>query len=224
MTEKSPKRALVVLSGGMDSATVLYWAKHHYQTVGAISFAYGQKHQSQELSAAKTLAHDLEHYAVLDLTQAFEGFKSHLLAGQADVPDGHYTAPSMSKTVVPFRNGIMLSVAAGYAESRGYDILLIGAHAGDHAIYPDCRAPFLASMHEAVYAGTDGKVMMLAPFMTSTKDEIVKVGDSLGVPYEQTYSCYRGGVKHCGRCGTCTERHEAFALNEIPDPTEYEPA
>lgn len=156
----------------------------------------------------------------IDLERVFRNFKSSLL-GQGEIPEGHYASENMKSTVVPFRNGIMLSVAAGLAESLGYDAIMLGSHGGDHFIYPDCRPEFVERMAQAVKAGTDGKVVLQTPFERMTKADIVGIGSRLGVDFRDTYSCYKGGEKHCGRCGTCVERKEAFVLAGVEDPTEY---
>ena len=137
-------------------------------------------------------------------------------------PEGHYADPTMKKTVVPFRNGIMLSIAAGYAESLGASQVILGNHFGDHAIYPDCRKDFITPMAEAIKHGTYGEIALLSPFCEVDKTEIAKIGASLGVPFELTWSCYKGGDKHCGKCGTCVERIEAFRLAGVIDLTAYE--
>ena len=128
----------------------------------------------------------------------------------------------MQQTVVPFRNGIMLAIAAGYAESTGAQGLVIAAHSGDHAIYPDCRPAFMNAMAEAIKQGTYAHLEIIAPFLKCTKADILRRGVELGVDYSRTYSCYKGGAKHCGRCGTCVERREAFLLAGVEDPTGYE--
>ena len=138
------------------------------------------------------------------------------------IPDGGYDTDNMKSTVVPFRNGIMLSVACGLAESRGLKHVLIANHGGDHAIYPDCRRPFVEAMDLAMREGTYINVSILAPYTDITKADIVARGSKLGVNYADTYSCYKGGERHCGTCGTCTERKEAFAVSGVPDPTSYE--
>jgi 7-cyano-7-deazaguanine synthase len=130
----------------------------------------------------------------------------------------------MRVTVVPNRNAIMLSVAFGVAASRGYDAVAIGVHTGDHAIYPDCRAEFIQAFDrmERVSLGEWWRVGLMAPFVHMTKADIVTVGDDIGIPFADTWSCYEGGEVHCGRCGTCVERKEAFGLAGVPDPTVYE--
>ncbi|MGH2639051.1 MAG: 7-cyano-7-deazaguanine synthase, partial [Rhabdochlamydiaceae bacterium] len=134
----------------------------------------------------------------------------------------HYAAENMKQTVVPFRNGIMISIAVGYAESIGASVVAYGNHAGDHAIYPDCRPKFFEAMFEAAYAGTFARIKLSSPFLNITKTDIVRIGVLLGVPYDLTYSCYKAlGPSHCGVCGACTERKEAFRDSRVPDPTVY---
>lgn len=215
---------LVVLSGGMDSTTALAWAKANPEmnVVGALSFWYGSKHNDQEWNSAQAVA---DHYGVpvkrARLDFVAETFKSDLLKTGGEVPEGHYADPTMQKTVVPFRNGIMLSIAAGYAESVGADAVILGNHFGDHAVYPDCRADFVEPMKAAIEAGTYAKIKLISPFVGVDKTEIARQGAALGVPYVLTYSCYKGGHVHCGKCGTCFERREAFSLAGVQDPTEY---
>jgi 7-cyano-7-deazaguanine synthase len=144
------------------------------------------------------------------------------LEGADAVPEGHYQDKNMKSTVVPFRNGIMLSIACGLAESRGLTKVLIANHAGDHAIYPDCRATFIDAMNQAMAYGTYEHINIYAPYTSLSKTDIAKVGKVLGIDYSKTYSCYKGGEKHCGKCGTCVERKEALRDAGIDDPTEYE--
>lgn len=172
---------------------------------------------------AATLAafYRVEH-KVCRLDFIAQHFHSDLLSRGGDIPEGHYADPSMALTVVPFRNGIMLSLAAGYAESIGAEEVIIGNHAGDHPIYPDCRIEFIEAMNQATRAGTYLGVRITSPFVLVSKAYIVHLGHQLGVPMELTYSCYKGGEAHCGKCGTCVERREAFALAGVADPTHYE--
>jgi 7-cyano-7-deazaguanine synthase len=150
-----------------------------------------------------------------------EEFASDLLSGGGEIPDGHYEEASMKSTVVPFRNGIMLSIAAGFAESRGAEAVVIAAHSGDHAIYPDCRESFLEPMACAIREGTYARIELLRPFVAMDKAAIARQGAELGVDFSRTWSCYKGGEIHCGTCGTCVERREAFELAGLPDPTAY---
>jgi len=212
------KDSLVILSGGMDSTTVLY---HELHRVGqAVSFNYGSKHNDSEIKHARLTCEKLNiPHIVIDLESAFKHFNSALLNPDHAIPEGHYEEETMKATVVPFRNGIMLSVAAGLAESLGLAYIVLGNHAGDHAVYPDCRADFIAQMNGAILMGTGGMVHIRAPFTQITKQEIAELGAKLGVPWVDTYSCYKGGKYHCGRCSTCVER--IWALRYLGDPTLY---
>lgn len=216
-------KALVILSGGLDSTTALYWAKNQFDELEAISFYYGSKHNDQEYKYAqaqcKKLGVKLTRIS-LDFINKF--FKSDLLQSGGEIPEGYYTAENMKSTVVPFRNGIMLSIAAGFAESNDCDVLVLGNHSGDHAIYPDCRPEFIEGIKTAIYEGTAKNIGVISPFCNISKTDIVKLGSKLGVDFSLTYSCYKGGEKHCGKCGTCTERKEAFEQAGVKDPTEYE--
>jgi len=215
-------KVVVLLSGGMDSVTSLYDAAKAHDVMAAVSFHYGSKHNDREIPFARWHAVQLGlPYTRIPLDFIASSFASDLLTSGGEIPKGHYEEDSMKKTVVPFRNGIMLSIAAGYAESIGAEGLVIAAHAGDHAIYPDCREAFLRAMAEAVRAGTYAEVKLLRPFVTMTKADIARRGFELGVDYAKTWSCYVGGETHCGECGTCVERREAFLLAGIPDPTPY---
>lgn len=216
-------KILVLLSGGMDSTTALHWAAREHEVAGAVSFDYGSKHNHREIPMAAWQAVQLGvRHEVVRLDFVNRLFASHLLQSGGDIPEGHYADENMKRTVVPFRNGIMLSVACGLAESRGAEALVIAAHGGDHAIYPDCREPFLRAMAEAMRHGTYAGIALLRPFIDCDKAEIVRRGAALGVDYAQTWSCYKGGEIHCGQCGTCVERREAFILAGVPDPTVYE--
>lgn len=216
------KRVVVLLSGGMDSVVALHWAAREHEVTAAISFAYGAKHNAREIPMAAWHAERLgvPHVSV-SLGFIGEHFASDLLAGGGAIPKGHYEEESMRKTVVPFRNGIMLAAAAGFAESRGARALVIAAHAGDHAIYPDCREGFMAAMAEAIRLGTYAGIGVLRPFISLSKADIARAGHEIGVDFGMTWSCYAGGETHCGECGTCVERREAFLLSGVPDPTRY---
>lgn len=223
--ERPQMRPVVVLSGGMDSATALAVAVKMFgaENVKTITFNYGSKHNAKENVAAAALA---ERYGVsnklISLPFVNELFKSDLLASGGEVPEGHYAEDTMKRTVVPYRNAIMLSIAAGYAASVGGNSLWLGNHAGDHAVYPDCREEFTKPFEEALLKGDWNPVRVDRPFEKVSKADIVKAGAALGLPYELTWTCYKGGEKHCGRCGTCVERREAFHLAGVPEPTEYE--
>lgn len=215
-------KALVLLSGGMDSVTALHWAAREHEVVGCVSFDYGSKHNHKEIPMAAWHAAQLGvKHDIIALDFVNRLFASDLLQSGGDIPEGHYAADNMKRTVVPFRNGIMLSIACGLAESRGADALVIAAHIGDHAIYPDCREPFMQAMAESMKLGTYAGIELLRPFMGCDKAEIARRGHALGVDFAHTWSCYKGGEIHCGKCGTCVERREAFMLAGIPDPTIY---
>jgi len=215
-------KVVVLLSGGMDSVTALYHAARHYDVAATVSFHYGAKHNDREIPFAAWHSNKIRApHHVIRLDFVGELFESDLLKKGGEIPKGHYEEESMKKTVVPFRNGIMLSIAAGLAESREAQGLVIAAHAGDHAIYPDCREEFMKSMSDAIRLGTYAEVKVVRPFIGMTKTDIAAHGNELGVDFSQTWSCYLGGQTHCGECGTCVERREAFLLAGVPDPTEY---
>ena len=222
MSAENRKKVVVLCSGGMDSVAALYDAAEIHEVTAAISFHYGAKHNDREIPFAKWHA---DHLGIPHITVplAFIGeqFESDLLQKGGEIPKGHYEEETMKKTVVPFRNGIMLSIAGGFAESKGAHGLVIAAHSGDHAIYPDCREDFLSAMADAIRLGTYARVEVMRPFVTMTKTEIARRGHDLGVDFSQTWSCYVGGEVQCGECGTCVERREAFLLAGIVDPTSY---
>lgn len=215
-------KVVVLLSGGMDSVTAFHAALREHEVVAGLSFDYGAKHHARELPmAAWHCAQAGVQHRIAPLRFVAEEFSSDLLKTGGEIPDGHYEEESMKRTVVPFRNGIMLSIAAGFAESRGAAGVVIAAHAGDHAIYPDCREEFLAPMASAIRAGTYAGIELLRPFVAMDKAAIARRGAELGVDFSRTWSCYKGGEVHCGSCGTCVERREAFLLAGVPDPTLY---
>lgn len=222
MSIASPQKVVVLLSGGVDSVTAFYAVQQGYQVVAALSFDYGAKHNQSELQFARYHAERAGvHYEEVQLDFMNRAFKSDLLQSGGAIPQGHYTEANMKSTVVPFRNGIMLAIAAGYAESQGAGGIVIAAHSGDHAIYPDCRPEFMHAMELAIKAGTYEGVRVIAPFLNQNKGDIVRQGTQLGVDYSKTWSCYCGGALHCGKCGTCVERKEAFLQAGVPDPTLY---
>jgi 7-cyano-7-deazaguanine synthase len=222
MSSQSSQKVVVLCSGGMDSVTALYAAAKDHSVMATLSFHYGSKHNDREIPFAKWHSEQLgvPHYKI-DLGFIGEQFDSDLLKKGGEIPKGHYEEESMKKTVVPFRNGIMLSIAAGFAESKGAQGLVIAAHSGDHAIYPDCREDFMRSMGDAIRLGTYAEIELLRPFIATDKAGIAKAGKALGVDFSKTWSCYVGGETHCGECGTCVERREAFILSGVPDPTVY---
>lgn len=215
------KDSVIIVSGGMDSTTLLYDRRDEIAL--AISFDYGSNHNAREIPYAEMHCKRLgiEHITIpLDFMHKY--FRSSLLEGADAIPEGHYADENMKSTVVPFRNGIMLAVAAGVAESRNLTKLLIANHGGDHTIYPDCRPEFISAMDSATNAGTYIGVRVVAPYTNITKGDIARIGKKLGIDYAETWSCYKGGEKHCGKCGTCVERKEALAYAGIEDTTEYE--
>lgn len=216
-------KVVVLCSGGMDSTVALYEAQQRHEVLAGFSCEYGSKHNAREIPFAAHHCRQLEiSHRVARLDFIGELFSSNLLQSGGAIPDGHYAEETMRQTVVPFRNGIMLSAAAGFAESIGAEGLIIAAHSGDHAIYPDCREPFMAAMSEAIATGTYAKLQVLRPFIDATKTDIVRAGKRLKVDFAETWSCYKGGENHCGSCGTCVERREAFANAGLVDPVSYE--
>lgn len=213
---------VVLCSGGMDSVTALFWAAQTHCVQAAVSFDYGSKHNHCEIPFAAEHAQALRvRHEVIPLQFMNTLFSSALLSSGGAIPDGHYEAQNMKQTVVPFRNGIMLSITAGFAESIGAQGLVIAAHSGDHVIYPDCREKFMQTMGDAIRLGTYAEVALLRPFIALTKGQIAAEGARLGVDFGRTWSCYKGGTVHCGRCGTCVERREAFTQAGLKDPTVY---
>jgi len=217
------KKVVVLISGGMDSVTALFEARQTHDVVAGLSFDYGAKHNHKEipLAAAQCAKAGVPH-RVIRLDFIGELFKSDLLKTGGAVPDGHYEQENMKATVVPFRNGIMLAIAGGFAESIDAQALVIAAHSGDHAIYPDCREEFMQSMAGALRLGTYAGIEILRPFIAMDKAQIARRGHELGVDFSLTWTCYKGGETHCGTCGSCNERREAFQLAGLADPTRYQ--
>lgn len=221
------QRAVMVVSGGLDSTTMAYSLRAQGYELVAISFDYGQRHR-KELDFAEQMAADLDApWTLIDLHAA--GVTSFLTGSaltdeSVTIPDGHYADESMKVTVVPNRNAIMLSIACALAVTRDAGAVAFGAHTGDHFIYPDCRPEFVRAYQSMVDLAVDGlaSIQILTPFLAMTKADIVRLGAELQVPFERTWSCYKGGALHCGTCGTCHERREAFALAGVTDPTVYE--
>jgi 7-cyano-7-deazaguanine synthase len=217
------KKVIVLVSGGMDSVCALYDASEKYDVMLGISFNYGSKHNAKEIPFAEYHCKKLEiPHITIDLDFMNKYFDSALLQSGGEIPDGHYQDSNMKQTVVPFRNGIMLSIAAGIAESKNASGVVIAAHSGDHAIYPDCREDFLDSISNTILLGTYVNIEVIRPFASMPKDEIAKRGDMLGVDFSKTWSCYKGKNVQCGKCGTCVERKEAFRLAGLIDPSIYE--
>lgn len=215
------KDSIIIVSGGMDSVTLL--CEYKDRIAVGVSFDYGSNHNAREIPFARQHCEILgiEHI-VIDLAFMPQYFKSSLLDGAGAVPEGHYADDNMKSTVVPFRNGIMLSIAAGIAESRGLKYVMMANHSGNHTIYPDCRQEFVNAMSEATKAGTFPGIEILAPYTGITKADIARRGKALGIDYSKTWSCYKGGEHHCGKCGTCMERKEAMRDASIVDTTIYD--
>lgn len=224
-------KAIVLLSGGMDSTTLAYAIRHDNPDaeLSALAFDYGQRHGQKELPKASKTARELGmSFDVVNITSLTRFLSGSALTdpGNVEVPEGHYSDETMKATVVPNRNAIMLNIAIGVAVARQADRVATAVHAGDHPIYPDCRPEFIEKLNELATVATEGfsapDFRVLAPFVMQPKDYIAKLGDKLGVPWEDTWSCYLGGSIHCGKCGTCVERAEAFYLARVHDPTHYE--
>jgi len=215
-------RTVLIYSGGLDSTVLLYHLRAEGHEVRGLGIDYGQRHR-RELEAAAAICRQLGiEYRIADLSTLRPLLGGSALTDDLAVPEGHYTDETMKQTVVPNRNMIMLAVAIGWAVSLRYDAVAYAAHAGDHTVYPDCRPEFAEAMDRAAALCDWHRVRILRPFIDKTKADLVRLGASLGVPFERTWSCYRGGEYHCGRCGTCVERREAFALAGVADPTKYE--
>ncbi len=215
------KDSVIIVSGGMDSITMLYEFKD--QIALGVSFNYGSNHNNREIPFAEMHCKRLGiPHITIDLGFMPQYFKSSLLEGADAIPEGNYDEENMKSTVVPFRNGIMLSIAIGIAESNHIKHVLMANHGGDHTIYPDCRPAFVDAMSAAAQAGTFEDVTIEAPYTNITKADIARHGKQLGIDYSETWSCYKGGEVHCGQCGTCRERQEALREAGIADTTEYE--
>ena len=215
------KNSAIIVSGGMDSITLLY--DHKDEIALGISFDYGSNHTAREIPFAKMHCERLGiKHITINLDFMHQYFKSSLLDGAEAIPEGHYADDNMKSTVVPFRNGIMLAIAIGIAESNNLDQVFIANHGGDHTIYPDCRPEFINAIDAAATAGTYNNVKVIAPYTKITKSDIARIGKRLGIDYAETWSCYKGGEVHCGKCGTCVERKEALAEAGIEDKTIYE--
>ncbi|WP_444298101.1 7-cyano-7-deazaguanine synthase QueC [Leyella stercorea] len=215
------KNSAIIVSGGMDSITLLY--DHKDEIALGISFDYGSNHNAREIPFAKMHCERLGiKHITINLDFMHQYFKSSLLDGAEAIPEGHYADANMKSTVVPFRNGIMLAIAIGIAESNNLDQVFIANHGGDHTIYPDCRPEFINAIDAAATAGTYNNVKVIAPYTKITKSDIARIGKRLGIDYAETWSCYKGGEVHCGKCGTCVERKEALAEAGIEDKTIYE--
>ena len=215
------KDSVIIVSGGMDSVTLLYEYKDRIAL--SVTFDYGSNHNKREAEFARMHCERLGiKHIIIELGFMAQYFKSSLLDGADAIPEGNYDTENMKSTVVPFRNGIMLSIACGIAESNGLKYVMAANHFGDHAIYPDCRSGFINAMSETMRNGTYDGIEVFAPYTGISKTEIARHGKKLGIDYSETYSCYKGGEKHCGKCGTCMERIEALRNAGITDTTSYE--
>lgn len=220
------KRAVVLASGGVDSTTLAYYLAAHNCRPILFSIFYGQRHRKELESVARIQSVTGWEWHRLDLPYLGLIFRpSSLTDEKLPVPEGHYTDPTMRLTIVPYRNLILLSLGASLAIKLGVEGVAYAAHTGDHVIYPDCRVEFAEAYRRVLEVGIEGFLSppeLITPFITWTKADIVREGSALGVPYSITWSCYQGQEKHCGRCGTCVERKEAFSLAGVEDPTCYE--
>lgn len=224
---KKPKKlAVAIVSGGLDSVTLAYYLHDRNYDLLLLGFDYGQRH-SRELEYSELCAARLgTKFKMIELQSVGRLLTSALTDENIAVPDGHYAEQSMKATVVPNRNAIMLSIAYGIAVASGANVVATGVHGGDHFIYPDCRPDFINAFDLMQRYAVDGfakrDLHLYTPFIAKKKQDIVSVGHVLGVPFADTWSCYKGGERHCGTCGTCVERKEAFLLSGVLDPTEYE--
>ena len=217
-------KTIVVCSGGLDSVSLAHRIAAEKQLIGLISFDYGQRHRKELEFAAKCAARLSVRHHIIDIASIGGHLSGSALTDNVEVPDGHYAEETMKATVVPNRNAIMLAIAFGLAAAQKADAVAVAVHGGDHFIYPDCRPGFIDAFQRMQNEALEGyaSVKLLAPYVDVPKAAIVVDGEKHGTPFSETWSCYKGGRLHCGRCGTCVERREAFHLAGVPDPTEYE--
>lgn len=217
-------KAMIVCSGGLDSVTLAYKVAAEGSLTSLVSFQYGQRHDKELGYAARCAEHFGVPHHIIDISNVGAQLTGSALTDNVDVPDGHYAEDSMKLTIVPNRNAIMLTIAYGMAASQGADTVAIAVHGGDHFIYPDCRPEFIEQFAKMQKMALDGfaDIELYAPFLQGSKADIAAAGAALNVPFSDTWSCYKGGEKHCGKCGTCVERAEAFHEAGVVDPTEYE--
>ncbi len=218
-------KILFILSGGLDSTTALYLLKQKHQIIETLTFDYGQRHR-KEIKSAKAISKLLKiPHKIINIKNFNELLQgSSLTSKNIKTPHGHYQKSTMKKTVVPNRNAIMINIAAGYAISKKIYGLGLGVHAGDHYIYADCRPEFIKAQAKTLSLANECDFKLFTPFINKNKAEIVKLGQKLGVPFELTWTCYEGGQKPCGKCGSCIERKEAFKINGLQDPLNTSPA
>lgn len=216
------QKVVVIYSGGMDSFTVLNRALEQGHEVSALSFNYGQRHV-RELDVAAKVCDELSiPHKVVDITAINTLLAGSSLTDDIEIPEGHYEESSMKSTVVPNRNMILLSLAIGYAVSEGASAVYYGAHSGDHAIYPDCRPEFVRQMNVVSQLANYEPIEVVAPYLDVDKNAILADGLRMALDYSNTWTCYNGRDKACGKCGACVERLEAFAANGVKDPLPYE--
>jgi 7-cyano-7-deazaguanine synthase len=216
-------KTIVICSGGLDSVTLAYKVAAENELIGLVSFDYGQRHK-KEINFAQKCADKLgTTHQLIDISHIGAMLSGSALTDDIAVPDGHYAEESMKLTVVPNRNAIMLAIVYGIASAQGADAVATAVHGGDHFIYPDCRPAFIDAFQTMQDHALEGlsNIKLSTPFVSSSKADIVSAGKKLGVPFEETWSCYKGGEDHCGRCGTCVERIEAFDIADVIDPTVY---
>jgi len=216
-------KTIVICSGGLDSVTLADKVATEHRLRGLLSFDYGQRHVKELESAAACAARLGVAHRVVDISDVGRALTGSALTDDVAVPEGHYSEETMKLTIVPNRNAIMLAIGFGMAAAQGAEAVAVAVHGGDHFIYPDCRPGFLDAFQAMQEQALDGiaEIRLYAPFANISKAGIVAEGARLGTPFAQTWSCYKGGARHCGRCGTCVERREAFAIAGVPDPTDY---
>ncbi|TAV75548.1 7-cyano-7-deazaguanine synthase QueC [Rhizobium leguminosarum] len=217
-------KTIVVCSGGLDSVSLAHKVATEKQLIGLVSFDYGQRHRKELDFAARCASRLSVPHHIIDIASIGGHLSGSALTDNVEVPDGHYAEETMKATVVPNRNAIMLAIAFGLAAAQNADAVAVAVHGGDHFIYPDCRPGFIDAFQHMQNEALDGyaRVKLLAPYVDVSKAAIVVDGEKHGTPFSETWSCYKGGELHCGRCGTCVERREAFHLAGVRDPTEYE--
>ncbi|KQV66159.1 7-cyano-7-deazaguanine synthase QueC [Rhizobium sp. Root1220] len=219
-------KTIVICSGGLDSISLAHKVAAEKQLIGLLSFDYGQRHRKElDFAAACATRLGVAHQ-IIDIRPIGSHLTGSALTDDIDVPDGHYAEDTMKATVVPNRNAIMLAIAFGLAAAQKADAVAVAVHGGDHFIYPDCRPGFIDAFQTMQNEALDGyaSVSLHAPYVNGSKADIVTDGVKNGTPFDETWSCYKGGLRHCGRCGTCVERREAFHLARVEDPTEYDDA
>ena len=217
-------KTIVICSGGLDSVSLAHVLADRGELSALVSFDYGQRHRKELDFAAKAAVRLAVPHHLIDMQTIGAALTGSALTDDLDVPDGHYAEETMRITVVPNRNAIMLTIAFGIAAAAQADGVATAVHGGDHFIYPDCRPGFIDSFNSMQAHALDGyaSVRLVAPYVLGSKADIVTDGAKYDTPFGETWSCYKGGMRHCGRCGTCVERREAFHLAGVNDPTEYE--